>query len=647
MANTCKYYKQQRQVSMNSGQTWSNVVPAEYRRGSLIETESEDCRDEILITRWIDVPDAYICDGKDKYQKQVGQYSLDNGSTWQYYYPSVYQMGSFISANADECNNRWEGYYFLGENQGDCPSGYVYIEGYGCYYPQSPQPQHHNGRPIDPIKYVRCSSSSSTTLTNLDVAYSHYTLYEGIVGDCISEIGEYAFNGCTSLSSITIPDSVTIIGRYAFLDCTSLSSITIPNSVITIGDYAFNRCTSLSSITIPDSVTSIGFQAFMNCTNLKSVIIEESIAEINTYAFSGCTSLTSVTINDTTPPSLGYYVFDNTNDCPIYVPCESVSAYKRATNWNTYASRIQAIPDSCPTYKLTAAYNDSTTYQVECNSSSALRTGDTRAHTTPYSAMTSAVIGDCVTTIGDEAFKGCTSLSSITIPNSVTSIGSDAFKGCSALTNVTIPSGITSIEGGAFAGCSSLSSITIPNSVTSIGYDAFSGCTSLSSITIPNSVTSIGSDAFKGCTSLSSIAIPNSVTGIDFETFAGCTSLSSITMNNVTWIDDVAFAGCTSLSSITIPSMVTHIGYGAFGGCSHLEEVLIQYRVTEIGHQAFSQSGLRFLGIKAPIPPALGVDVFRYSNLSLILVPTESVDAYKSASGWSDYAGSIYGHDWD
>ena len=197
--------------------------------------------------------------------------------------------------------------------------------------------------------------------------------------------------------------------------------------------------------------------------------------------------------------------------------------------------------------------------------------------------------GYTVTSIGDSAFRNCTSLTTITIPDGVTSIGSSAFYNCTSLTTITIPDGVTSIGEYAFSGCTKLTTITIPDGVTNIGGYAFRNCTSLTTITIPDGVTSIGGFAFEYCTSLTTITIPDSVTSIGDGAFYNCTSLTTITIpDSVTSIGSSALEGCTCLTTITIPDSVTSIGYEVFYNCTSLTTITIPDSVTSIDDGAFS-----------------------------------------------------------
>ena len=166
------------------------------------------------------------------------------------------------------------------------------------------------------------------------------------------------------------------------------------------------------------------------------------------------------------------------------------------------------------TGKFKATYASGPDYTLDCDGETTLSTGNTRPSGYEYSAMTEAVIGNCVTSIGSSAFEGCRSLTSIYIPSGVTSIGGATFSRCSGLTAIDIPNSVTRIGNNAFKNCSSLTSCTIGSGVTSIANGAFSGCSSLATIVIPSGLTSIDNNVFSGCRSLTSIYIPSGVTSI-------------------------------------------------------------------------------------------------------------------------------------
>ena len=354
-----------------------------------------------------------------------------------------------------------------------------------------------------------------------------------IVNDCFSAanvtcIGGSAFNGCSSLTSITIPNSVASIGRSAFYGCSGLTSITIPNSVTSIGEGAFWACRGLTSITIPNSVTSIAERTFYGCSSLTSVTIPNSVTSIGDYAFLNCEGLKSVIIGNSVA-SIGEGVF---NICVnlVEINVESTNASYLSENgvlFNKDKTTIVRYPSG----------KTETTY---------------------------------------------------TIPDGVTCIGYAAFNRCSVLTSITIPNTVTSISNNAFNGCSGLTSITIPNSVTSIGSNAFNRCGNLTSITLPfvgdkpHEPTDtyqypfgyiFGTGSYEGGTATTQYYYYKSTSSTTHTSYFIPSSLKSVTITGSSYIPYGAFYNCTGLTSIIIPNSVSSIVNCAFQNCSGLTSI--------------------------------------------------------------------------
>ena len=485
------------------------------------------------------------------------------------------------------------------------------------------------------------------------------------IPDSVTSIGEIAFMGCESLTSITILDGITSIGRSAFAYCTSLTSITIPDGVTSIGEDAFYDCSSLTSITIPDGVTSIEEGVFDGCKSLTSITIGDSVTSIGDFAFGQCTSLTSITIPDGVT-SIGRSAF-------YY--CKGLTSI---TIGNGVTSISYATFSGCSALTTIEVGAGNVNYTVV--NGVLFNTEKTVLHTYP-AGKTDAnyTIPDSVTSIEEGAFYDCSSLKSITIPDGVTSIGNGAFLQCSSLTSITIPDGVTSIGDRAFNGCKSLTSITIGNGVTRIGYAAFVGCNSLTTIevgagnvnytvvngvlfntektvlhtypagktganyVIPDSVTSIEEGAFYDCSSLTSITIPDGVTSIGNGAFVGCNSLTTIEVGvgnvNYTDVNGVLFnkektallnypAGKTD-ANYTIPDSVTSIGESAFHSCKNLTSITIPDSVTSIGYGAF-------VGCNSLTTIEVGVGNVNYTDVNGVLFNTEKTALLNYPAGKTD-----------
>ena len=416
-------------------------------------------------------------------------------------------------------------------------------------------------------------------------------------------------------------------------------------TVVAIGAYAFNGCTSLTSVTLPYTLTTIYNYAFYGCTGLTSVTLPARLEEIGFAAFGDCSMLKTVKARMQYPPTDLYDAFYAPESSTLYVQAGRKAAYEADPYWSTFKEiiEVERPADAIPfTYVSTQAIcvgtwdtNDDG-YLTETEAAAVTDLGDVfqSASITSFKELRYFT---GLTAIGDGAFAGCKYLKSIAIPSNVTSFGTNAFYGCPDLTNVyitdlnaycnislpdmsygpffdsgkghvflnevevtdlVIPNGITTVNT-LFLRCVGLTSVTIPNSVTTIGDGAFFGCSGLTSVTIHNGVTTIGMSAFSGCSGLTSVAIPNSVTTIGEYAFEGCSSLTSMTIpNGVTTLEEGTFYGCSALTSVTIPNGVTTIGKKVFTDCSALTTVNIPNSVTAIEKYAFYNcSSLPFITI--------------------------------------------------
>ncbi len=514
----------------------------------------------------------------------------------------------------------------------------------------------------------------------------------------VTDIGGSAFEGCTGLTRVVLPHGVTSIGMYAFDRCSALADVTIPNSVTMIGDGAFYGCTGLANVTIPDSVTTIGDNTFAYCDALTSVIIPDSVTSIEYNTFYACKSLTSVTIPGgvTKIGDNAFYGCDALTD--IYYGGYGID-WLKAGGGHDRAPENAAVHFKDDLYGKGACGENVDWVMTAGGTLTISGTGamaDCEWNSAPWaracSEITSIVIGDGVTSIGDNAFQYCSSLTGAAIPGSVTAIGSSVFYGCDALTDIyyggygidwlataghnDVPNGtavhfkddlygkgacgenvnwvmtadgMLTISGtGAMTDCDSfgdpapwkicrqyIKSAVIGSGVTSIGKYAFYCCEALTSVTIPDTVTVIGGGAFRGCSRLSGMTIPDTVTGIGSYAFYNCSSLPSVTIpDGVTTISESAFEGCSCLSSVTIPDSVTSIGKSAFRDCCKLTGLTIPDNVTSIGDHAFNGcNGLTSVTLPTSVTRISTGMFYNCWSLSNVTIPNGVTSIGDSAFG--------------
>ena len=555
-----------------------------------------------------------------------------------------------------------------------------------------------NGEVTIPNNQIWYTSSDGSVVNpnfqavfDADIISNIYENGQGIItfDDEVTTIGMLSFGGCYNLKSVTIPNSITTIENAVFVGCQNLAEFkgkyASDGGRCLIKDCAIIAYANASGIkyTIPDNVTTVSNGAFGGCPSLTEIMIPDKVTTIEISAFDYCDNLISIYCKATAPPTIPYtgHAFYKAT---IYVPMESVYEYRKAYGWKSFADNIVAF--------------DYESNEVVIEDNIIYYTSDNGKVVDPYNADSfgAKIISNTynngqgviefdkdVISIGFDAFHDCASLTSITIPDSVMEVEPGAFYNCYSLkefkghhasddghclvldgvlvayaeasgTEYMIPDNVTEIGGMVFCDFNKLTHISIPNGVTAIGYSAFQSCSRLTSIIIPDSVTKIGSQAFLYCFELNDVTIGNSVKTIDSMAFSYCPILNLSIPDSVEEIRRSAFYCCSELANLTMGNGVTEICDEAFAHCYSLTNVTIPQSVTTIYNDAFYNCyNLVNIFCTPIVPPTASYwhgeyewEAFDFNASGRkIYVPRSSVEAYKLAEGWSNYASDIVGYD--
>ena len=401
----------------------------------------------------------------------------------------------------------------------------------------------------------------------------------------VKEIGMQAFQNCTNIVEVIIPDAVGAILNEAFMNCTSLEKITLPSEYWDIQLRTFKNCTALREVIIPNNVFRVGAEAFANCTSLENITIPTSVTTYSKDAFKGCT------IKNLYISSLDAWFnskFNNSNSNPLY--CAE----------NLYLNKALV-----------------TTVEINQNIPFGAFMG--------YEKLTKVVLGNSVKSIGDSAFYGCSGLTEVVFGNKVETIGSSAFYNCTKLTATQLPSSLKTLSNKAFYGCSALQTVTIASGLQSVGDYAFSGCIALRAIDFPVTVTYMGISCLEKCASLESITIPfvgvstceeqyapfgslfgsaqyeggdiiqiKQSVGTQIFEYSYCIPISlkhvKILKQDITYSSTRGFMDCKYIESITFGKDVTGVWSGSIRGCTALTNIYYEGTKEEWKNLRYSEA---------------------------------------------------------
>ena len=443
---------------------------------------------------------------------------------------------------------------------------------------------------------------------------------------------DFAFYGCTNLTSIVIPSNTLTIGNGMFYGCTNLENMDIPASVTTIGNDMFHGCRALTSVSMLKGITTIGNDMFHDCIALESVTIPSSVTMMGYNMFYGCVGLQSVTILAKTPV-IDHDTFRNcaalqTMFIPNSVTTIGDDAFSGCSSLNTIL-----LPPGMTTLG-NGVFSG-------CSSLSGIILPEN------ITAIGAGAFEDCreltrvsippkVKTIGNNMFAGCGLLQSVTIPSGVVAIGDFAFIDCVALTELMLPATLTIVGNNMCYNCVSLTRVIIPVTVGAIGNAAFFNCSKLEEVILPEGVKFIGNYAFHGCSAMKEIKVPSSVTAIGCNVFQFCTSLINVNMlANITSIENSLFYGCRSLVTVNIPESVVTLGHFVFCECSLLKTIHFAQNVVSIGDFAFEFSGVESIVVDSNNASLASIDGILYNKelTTLLCYPPRKIgDTYSVPS---------------
>jgi hypothetical protein len=387
-------------------------------------------------------------------------------------------------------------------------------------------------------------------------------------GHPVIAIGARAFRW-DDITSVTFPDSVETIGDYAFEHCFYLASVTFASGLVSIGKEAFYTC-SLTSLDLPDSVKSLGDSAFCHCSGLASVSIGAGVADIGKNAFWDCPALERFEVapaNAAFASPGGVLFTKDGKTLLLFPPAKGVTAYEVPSGTKTIATGAFSACSNL----VSVAFPDGLEDIGEGAFSGCQN-------------LSSAPFPDGLRNIGDSAFQDCTTLVSLSIPGSVTNIGDKAFWGCNALASLTIKDGAASSIGAyAFSLCEELATVSLGSGVAAIGYYAFEDCSALATFRFGRGVSAISPVAFDRCEALASFEMDEAnaafsvrdgvVFSKDGKTLCvfpwGRSGTYAVPEGTETIVPSV-FEDNALLESVTLPESVASVGEYAFDGCDLL-----------------------------------------------------------------------------